>query len=163
MQSRSSLPSTIRLSCTPEEYFGVQEGLRLRVEAASQKYLSVHPGEAPWRVTSGLRSLQEQAREMAAMSPEQLLALYSKGGTPSYVQEMTAAENQPLTPERAYEILLNRKEGYVSKHLYGNAVDLAAKDMKDLTLAKKLLEEQGLAVKDEAAQGIPCMHVSSRE
>ena len=75
---------------------------------------------------------------------------------------MTAAENQPLTPERAYEILLNRKEGYVSKHLYGKAVDLAAKDMKDLTLAKKLLEEQGLAVKDEAAQGIPCMHVSSR-
>lgn len=162
MQSRSSLPSTIRLSCTPEEYFGVQEGLRLRVEAASRKYLSAHPGEAPWRVTSGLRSLQEQAREMAAMSPEQLLALYSKGGTPSYVQEMTA-ENQPLTPERAYEILLNRKEGYVSKHLYGNAVDLAAKDMKDLTLAKKLLEEQGLAVKDETAQGIPCMHVSSRE
>ena len=163
MQSRSSLPSTIRLSCTPEEYFGVQEGLRFRVEAASRKYLSVHPGEAPWRVTSGLRSLQEQAREMAAMSPELLLALYSKGGTPSYVQEMTAAENQPLTPERAYEILLNRKEGHVSKHLYGNAVDLAAKDMKDLTLAKKLLEEQGLAVKDETAQGIPCMHVSSRE
>ena len=163
MQSRSSLPSTIRLSCTPEEYFGVQEGLRLRVEAASQKYLSAHPGEAPWRVTSGLRSLQEQAWEMAAMSPEPLLKLYSKGGTPSYVQEMTAVENQPLTPERAYEILLNRKEGYVSKHLYGNAVDLAAKDMKDLTLAKKLLEEQGLAVKDESAQGIPCMHVSSRE
>ena len=35
--------------------------------------------------------------------------------------------------------------------------------MKDLTLVKKLLEEQGLAVKDETAQGIPCMHVSSRE
>ena len=118
----------------------MQEGLRLRVEAASRKYLSVHPEEAPWRVTSGLRSLQEQAREMAAMSPEQLLALYSKGGTPSYVQEMTAAENQPLTPERAYEIL-----------------------MKDLTLAKDRLEEQGRAVKDETAQGIPWMHVSSRE
>lgn len=154
--------SRISLRCGEEEFLGLRESFRNRLEAAFLHYRDAcrasNGGEcAPWVMTSGRRTLRQQAREMAAMSPGQLRGLYCNGGIPSYVEELIHA--MPLTEEAAYRILQNRSEGYLSKHLFGAAADFAPRSIQDPALFRDALEKQSLRVLDESQHGIPCLHV----
>lgn len=95
---------------------------------------------------------------MAAMSAEQLRGLYCNGGIPSYVEELI--QNMPLTPEKALVVLANRTEGYISKHLFGAAVDLAPASIQDHELFRNIIAQQGLRLLDERQNGIPCFHIA---
>ncbi|MGN0867295.1 MAG: hypothetical protein ACI4SG_06435 [Oligosphaeraceae bacterium] len=147
-----------RLSCPEEAYQALDPVLRRKLEAAYQSYARACPGEPPWRITSGRRTLRQQGEEMAAMTPEQLRQLYGRNGVPSYVEELIQA--MPLTPEKAYRILARRKEGYISRHLFGAAVDVAADSVRQGEAMRQVLQDQGLVLLDERTQGIPCLHVS---
>ena len=95
---------------------------------------------------------------MAAMTAEQLRGLYCHGGIPSYVEELIQA--MPLTAESAYHILCQRSEGYISKHLFGAAVDLAPDSISDHNLFRALTRKYRLALLDERRNGIPCFHLA---
>lgn len=154
--------SRISLRCDEEEFLGLRESFRSRLEAAFLHYRDAFlasKGEecVPWLMTSGRRTLRQQAREMAAMSPGQLRGLYCNGGIPSYVEELIHA--MPLTEEAAYRILQNRSEGYISRHLFGVAADFSPRSIQDPALFRAALEGQSLRVLDESRHGIPCFHV----
>lgn len=155
MQSPPLTP--FELSCTPEEFLGVQECLRQRLASAYDAYCSAVGASVPWRVTAGRRTLRQQAEEMSAMTPDQLRKLYCTGGIPSYVEELIAAV--PLTPETAYRILCNRSEGYISKHLCGAAIDLSIREIHDCHAFEKTLTNAGLRLLNETRVGIPCYHI----
>ena len=146
------------LSCPQEEYDALAPEFRRELEAAFQAYGRKCPGEPPWRITSGRRTLRQQAEEMASMTPEQLRGLYGQKGIPSYVEELIRA--MPLTPETAYQILAHRSEGYISKHLFGAAADVAPDSVRKPEIFRQLLQEQGLLLLDERSRGIPCFHIS---
>ena len=95
---------------------------------------------------------------MAAMTAEQLRGLYCHGGIPSYVEELIQA--MPLAPERAYSILCHRSEGYISKHLFGAAVDLAPDRILDQKLFRELMAKYRLTLLDERQNGISCFHLA---
>ncbi len=95
---------------------------------------------------------------MAAMTPEQLRGLYCSGGVPSYVEELI--QNMPLTPEKALHILANRTEGYISKHLFGAALDLAPSSIQDHQLFQNIIAQLGLRLLDERQNGIQCFHIA---
>lgn len=145
------------ITCAPADYDGVQPDLRRLLEQAAHSYHILCPGEPPLRVTSGRRSLREQAETMAAMSPQQLLSLYSGGGCPQYIAAILHLES--VTPDAVYRILCERREGYVSRHLGGQAVDIGAAGVTFPGALKKILAEAGAGVKDERACGISCFHL----
>ncbi len=154
--------SRIFLRCDEEEFLGLQQEFRGRLEAAFLVYQAGYreaTGEAcaPWVMTSGRRSLRQQAQEMSAMTPEQLRGLYCTGGIPSYVEELVQA--MPLTEENAYRILQRRSEGYISKHLFGAAADFAPRSIQDPARFQQALEAQHLRLLDESPHGVPCFHV----
>ncbi len=154
--------SRISLRCDEEEFLGLQESFRNCLETAFLHYCDAYRasrGEecAPWVLTSGRRTLRQQAREMSAMTPGQLRGLYCSGGIPSYVEELIRA--MPLTEESAYRVLQNRSEGYISRHLFGAAADFSPRSIQDPALFRAALEKQSLRVLDESRHGIPCFHV----
>ena len=115
----------------------------------------------PLRVVSGRRTLRHQAELMAGMSRAQLEGMYCTKGYPDYVRRLVALreETGTATPEQAYAILSRRAEGYVSAHLSGAAVDLAATGA-EVELLKRLLVAHGFKVLDERALGLPCIHAT---
>ena len=154
--------SRFSLRCAEEEFLGLRQEFRGRLEAAfsvyQMGYREAHGGEcAPWVMTSGRRSLRQQAQEMCAMTPVQLRGLYCNGGIPSYVEELIRA--MPLTEESAYRILQNRSEGYISKHLFGAAADFSPRSIQDPARFRIALEGQSLRLLDESPHGVPCFHV----
>jgi len=113
----------------------------------------------PLRVLSGRRTLQRQAELMAGMNDTQLLGLYARQGTPDYITCILKLRAGGLAPTAAQllDILRQRKEGFVSSHLFGAAVDLAP-DCADLGLLKSLLRGHGFGILDERDQGLNCLH-----
>lgn len=127
------------------------------------KAYAAETGDETVVVTSGRRTLRRQAELMAAFSQEQLLALYGRQGTPCYVQsigELRQREGRDPTADEVYEILRTRPDGYISDHLYGGAVDIAANSVQDIDALRACLRQQGFRTLDERDQGIACIHVS---
>jgi hypothetical protein len=119
--------------------------------------------QRPIRITSGWRSLRQQAELMSRMSHEQLLRLYAQQGIPDYLRAILESQKQnaPLSPAVVHDILCRRQEGYVSAHLCGAAVD-AATEAAEVATLRRVLEAEGFAVLDEREDGIPCLHARLR-
>jgi hypothetical protein len=100
---------------------------------------------------------------MAAMSQEQLEGMYCRSSYPEYVRALVQrrAGTGTLGPEDAYQILRTRRDGFVSRHLCGGAVDIDPNGL-DLPLLGRILEEHGFAVLDERSLGVDCLHASYR-
>ena len=146
------------IECPPEDYAALAEPLRTALEAAAREYHACFPAAPPPVVTSARRTLRRQAALMAAMTDAELEGMYCRHGRPSYIDELEAA--RPLDEEKAYGILLNRREGYISKHLYGLAVDVAAATVAEPETLKEMLSRRGCAVLDESEMGRPCLHIT---
>ena len=112
--------------------------------------------------TSGRRTLRHQARLMADMTADQLTGLYARRGIPDYIARILVLHEAgaPVTQRQVYAILAGRREGYISAHLYGGAVDLDAENVRAEPL-RTLLEARGLSVLDEQSAGIPCLHIAA--
>jgi len=138
---------------------GVDPALVQAVERAARVW-SAEIGR-PVEVASGVRTLRRQAELMAAMSDAQLHGLYSAGGVPDYVRRICELRSPDgtISAARVYDVLRQRHGGYVSRHLFGAAVDLAVPQIAVPELVDALLQ-QGLAVLDERDRGIHCLHVS---
>ncbi len=98
---------------------------------------------------------------MAAMSDAQLKGLYGAGDPPDYVRRICELRGPDgaVSAALVYDVLCERREGYVSRHLFGAAADLAIPECAVPEL-KEALRRQGLAVLDERDRGIDCLHVS---
>lgn len=154
-QSVKSVDSqSITFQCSPD---GLEPELLARLETVAAKYHSI-TGES-LIVTAGLRTLQRQAELMANFSQEQLEAMYCRNGYPSYISQILALPN-PHDPTAIYNVLANRTEGYISKHLYGKAADIAAENMASPQLFKELCAHANLSVLDETNLGVPCFHIA---
>ncbi|MFA4944338.1 MAG: hypothetical protein WC789_06515 [Lentisphaeria bacterium] len=146
-----------------------QEGLapELLAALAAAAAAFAAAGGPTLTVTSGRRTLRRQAELMAAMSEAQLRELYARaGGTPDYLAAILArrAAGAPCAAEAVETILQNRREGFVSAHLCGAAVDLAlTPDLQPRRgELRALLEAHGFATLDETEAGIPCLHCRLR-
>ena len=128
------------------------------LQAAAEQYRSRFPEAPRWIITSARRTLMRQAQLMAAMSADQLVGMYCSHGRPAYVDALLKAF--PLTAEAAYRILCERTEGYISRHLYGAAADIAAVSVRHPEALKTLLQQHGCTVFDETELGVACYHVS---
>ena len=116
-------------------------------------------------VTSGRRTLRHAAFLMSTFTIEQLEGMYCRNGYPDYIRSIKSSMEQlhrRLTPEETYEILKNRKEGYISSHLFGGAVDIAIEGLKDKNLLTRLLQTEGFTTLDETHLGILCIHASHK-
>lgn len=114
-------------------------------------------------VTSARRTLRHSASLMAAMSIGQLEGMYCRNGYPDYIQSMKdemARLGRNLTADEAYEILKNRREGFISSHLFGAALDVASEGLKDASLLEALLAKHGFNVLNETSLGVKCIHAS---
>ncbi len=114
-------------------------------------------------VTSAKRTLRHTAFLMAGFTIEQLEGMYCRNGYPDYIRSiMTLMEqlHRRLTQEETYEILKNRQEGFISSHLFGGAVDIAAEGLKDKLLLTHLLQAEGFTTLDETDLGVFCIHAS---
>ena len=143
---------------------GLAPQLLRDLESAVKAY-AAETGDENVVVTSGRRTLRRQAELMAAFSQDQLLALYGRHGTPCYVQsigEFRQREGRDPSADEVYEILRSRADGYISDHLYGGAVDIAASSVQDIAALRACLQQQGFRTLDERDQGIACLHVSHR-
>ena len=149
---------TLRLECAAEDYEALATPLRKALEGAAADYRRAVPDAPPLVVTSARRTLRRQAELMAAMSDAELEGMYARHGRPSYIDELEAA--RPLDAEKAYCILRDRKEGYISRHLYGQAADVAAEGVADICALRALLEARGCSVLDEREMGRACLHVA---
>ena len=148
----------ILLECAVEDYEALTAPLRNALEGAAADYRRAHADTPPLIVTSARRTLRRQAELMAAMSDAELEAMYARNGRPSYIVELEAA--RPLDAEKAYRILRDRKEGYISRHLYGLAVDVATENVLDSNSLRTLLEARGCKVLDERDMGRACLHIA---
>ncbi len=95
---------------------------------------------------------------MAQMTPQQLAALYSTGGRPQYIDAILALKE--YNADSVYHALFNRTEGYVSRHLTGNAVDIGLSTVNHPDELRQLLIDAGARVLDESSHGLPCLHVA---
>ena len=137
--------------------YGLDPQLMAALEAAADAYRAATGGGL--RVTSGRRTLRKQAELMAAMTDQQLSALYAAHGLPDYITAiLTERGRRTLTEDDVCGILRNRKEGYISAHLFGAAVDLATDGVADLDGLKRILGEHGFSTLDERDAGLPCLH-----
>ena len=148
----------ILLECDAEDYKALVAPLREAIESAAADYRRTHDSAPPLIVTSARRSLRHQAALMAAMSDAELEGMYARNGRPSYIDELEAA--RPLDTEKAYRILRDRKEGYISRHLYGLAADIAVEGVTDIVALRALLETRGCSVFDEREMARACLHVT---
>jgi len=138
---------------------GLDPALAAAVEAGARQWRAAMGGCV--EVTSGRRTLRQQARLMVAMSEAQLTALYGRQAVPDYVRDIRDLRGTAgtVSADQVYDILRNRGEGYISRHLFGAAVDLAVPEAGTTELVAAL-EQVGLAALDERDQGIHCLHVS---
>lgn len=147
---------------------GSAAGLNPELLAALERAVGAYEaatGPATVTVTNGRRTLRRQAELMAAMTPAQLDALYARHGEPEYLpplKALRAAAGGPPDPAAVYAVLAKRREGYISSHLYGAAVDLAVEGLADAARLTRLLEAEGFTVLDERDAGIPCLHAAFR-
>lgn len=147
---------------------GSAAGLVPELVAALERAVGAYEvatGLATVTVTSGRRTLRRQAELMAAMPPAQLDALYGRHGEPSYLpplKELWRTAGGSPDPAAVYDILATRRDGYISSHLYGAAVDLAVEGLADAACLTRLLEAEGFTVLDERDAGIPCLHATFR-
>lgn len=148
----------LKLDCGPEAFAGLAAGLRQAIIDAAREYHARFPNEPAWVVTSARRTLRRQAELMAQMNAEQLVGMYCSHGRPQYIDALLDA--WPVDAERAYAILANRTEGYISRHLFGAAADIAAEKIAYPDTFKTLLTERGAAVMDEQPLGVQCFHIS---
>ena len=114
-------------------------------------------------VTSARRTLRKTAAIMAGFSAEQLEMMYCRNGYPDYIRAMVAKLSEKgslLTEDEVYEILRNRKEGYISSHLSGGAVDFWTEGLGDRELLMELLRCNNFTAFDETAAGVRCIHAS---
>ena len=114
-------------------------------------------------ITSAVRSLRHCAQLMNQFSKEQLEAMYCRNGYPGYIRDIVQARERlgrPLSDEEAYQMLRNRGEGYISAHLYGAAIDIAAENLRDKALLLELLANAGFRTLDETNMGICCIHAT---
>ena len=156
-------PSTcpFDFSCTEEGISGLEA---ITLEAflnVAKEYLQ--RTQTRLMVTSAKRSLKHTASLMSAFSIGQLEGMYCRNGYPDYIRTMKDAMerlNRKLTPEETYEILRNRQEGYISSHLFGGAIDIAAEGLADKALLISLLHSAGFTTLDETDLGVQCIHAS---
>ncbi|OQC15654.1 MAG: hypothetical protein BWX73_01228 [Lentisphaerae bacterium ADurb.Bin082] len=150
-----------RYTCSPENFAALRPEVLAALTAAATAYQR-QTGQAI-TVTSAGRTLRHCAELMAAFNREQLEAMYCRRGYPDYIRQLVAAaeaKQAPLSADEAYDILRQRREGYISYHLFGAAVDIATKDLHDAKRLTEILTSCGFAVSDETHLGIPCLHAS---
>ena len=139
-------PQAIADFCTAAEKYTAATGQRLTV-------------------TSARRTLRHCASLMAAMSIEQLEGMYCRNGYPDYIQTMKDAMQRlgrNLTDDETYEILRNRREGYISAHLFGAAIDVASANLQDADLLEQILASCNFSVLNETSLGVNCIHASHK-
>jgi hypothetical protein len=87
-------------------------------------HLIAHVGSAV--VTSGKRTVEEQADAMLKMDSDQL-EMYCKNGTPDYIPKLRALiADKKYTKENVVPVLTEAlKNHYISHHLKGHAVDIS--------------------------------------
>ena len=152
----------LKLDCGADAFNALHPALRNALRTAAGEYAATVPGASPWIVTSAMRTLKRQAELMAEMTPQQLRSLYCSGGTPAYITEICRA--YPADADTIHNILKNRTVGYISRHLYGLAADIAAEHIEKPELMKKILLSHGVAsILDERDNGIQCFHISWKE
>jgi len=148
----------IKWNCDPN---GLADGVAEALTCAAAAYC--RETQLGITVVSGYRTLRRQAELMAEMSREQLEGLYCQNGYPSYIRRIVAhmTDKGPPSADDVYQILSTRKEGYISSHLSGAAVDIRSRGA-DVSVLKRVLTEHGFAVLDERSLGIPCIHATYR-
>ena len=152
----------LKLDCGAENFEALHPALKNALTAAASEYMATVTGATPLIITSARRTLLRQAQLMAEMTPQQLHSMYCSNGTPSYITQICNA--YPADPETIHNILKNRTEGYISRHLYGLAADIAAENLSQPEKLKEILLKHGaVAVLDERDMGIQCFHVSWKE
>ena len=162
MEMSQNKQDFLRLACGAEAFTALHFGLQNAIRVAAEKYQRAYPEATPWIITSAMRTLRRQAELMADMTPEQLRAMYCSGGTPQYIDDICKV--YPASAEIIHQILANRTEGYISRHLYGLAADIAAENITHPQELKALLLEAGVAaILDERDMGIQCFHVAWKE
>jgi hypothetical protein len=120
-------------------------------------------GDNAVTITSGHRTLRRQAELMAAFSQDQLMGLYGRHGTPSYVTAIAEFRNtngRAPTADEVYRILRHRRDGYISSHLYGGAVDIASRSVQNMAALRAQLAQHNFRTLDERSQGIACLHAT---
>lgn len=152
----------LKLACGAEAFEALHPALQKALRTAAEDYTAAVPEDLPLVITSAMRTLRRQAELMAEMTPEQLRAMYCSGGTPSYIEQICNA--YPADADTVHRILEQRTEGYISKHLYGLAADIATEGLsRPQLLREKLLANGAAAVLDERDMGIQCFHVSWKQ
>jgi hypothetical protein len=112
-------------------------------------------GESISITSTGARSVRDQARLMADMNSSQLNWY---GSDTWYVIEMKKSKLSGSARVDEFERLINRARSqgsFVSRHLAGDAVDIAPADQK----VKSWLLANGITIKDETVDGINCWHL----
>ena len=148
-------------TCSPENFAALRPDVSAALAAAAEAYHG-RTGQAI-TVTSARRTLRHCAELMAAFSREQLEAMYCRHGYPDYIRQLVAAadaKKATLSADEAYDILRQRRDGYISYHLFGAAVDIATEGLLDARLLTAILTQSGFAVSDETHLGISCLHAS---
>lgn len=148
-------------SCSRETLASLKPGVLDAFAECALKYKAA-TGQV-LEITSAHRSLRHCAQLMNAFSQEQLEAMYCRNGYPDYIRKLVQARHEKgraLTDEEAYRILCDRSEGYISAHLYGAALDIAADSLLDKALLQELLKKAGFRTLDETNLGICCIHAS---
>lgn len=151
----------LRFSCAMEHVARLQPVLRAALQAVASAYHERTGGEL--EVTSAWRSLRHCAALMAGFSREQLEGMYCRHGYPDYIRALVALRERQgavLSEEDAYRILCERREGYISRHLTGGAVDIARPAPSQVPLLLALLTQHGFQTLDEEVFGLSCIHAS---
>jgi hypothetical protein len=150
--------SCVVWACDPE---GLADGVTMAVNRAAKGYHQ--ETQLSITVVSGRRTLRHQAKLMAGMTRAQLEGMYCRNGYPSYITRIVShmSEKGPPSADGVYDILRTRKEGYISAHLSGAAVDIRSRGA-NVPVLKRVLSEHGFAVLDERSLGIACIHATWR-
>ncbi|MGA2477634.1 MAG: hypothetical protein ABSG63_02655 [Spirochaetia bacterium] len=124
-------------------------------------------------VTSSYRTEQKQAELMAGLDATTLRNWYfardEKGSkiTPKYISDMIKAQSEQLKQDDLVKRFANyihrtiaKKEGFVSHHLTGDAVDIRPPKPKRARAAlREFLHSKGITVKDETVDNNNCWHL----
>jgi hypothetical protein len=141
---------------------GLSRDLLIDLNRAMDAYAE-ETGDDRVTITSGRRTLRHQAKLMANFTQDQLMGMYGRHGTPSYVQaigEFRQGKGRSPDADEVYEILRTRESGYISSHLYGGAIDIASRSVQDIPALRAQLAKHGFRTLDERDQGIACLHAT---
>lgn len=150
----------LRFSCAPSHVARLHPRLCRALQAVATAYWQASGEEL--ELSSAWRSLRHCASLMAGFSREQLEGMYCRNGYPDYIRELVAVRQRQggvLSEEDAYGILCRRREGYISRHLWGAAVDILRPE-RDVALLLALLTQHGFQALDEETFGLRCIHAS---